>query len=56
MYNEKTLHVIESIKNMPDREADILEIFIAGFRAGKQTQRTEMEMFNSSRNPPRQTA
>jgi len=31
----KKLQIIESIKNMPDKEADILEVFVAGFRAGK---------------------
>lgn len=35
MYNEKKLQIIENIKNMPDKEADILEVFVAGFRAGK---------------------
>lgn len=56
MCGGKTLQVIECIKDMPDREADILEIFIAGFRAGKQTQRKEMESFEHPRNPPKQTA
>lgn len=42
MYSEKTLQVIESIKNMPDKEADILDVFVAGFRAGKQSMKTEL--------------
>lgn len=37
MQSEKTSQIIETIKAMPEKEADILEIFIAGFRAGKQT-------------------
>lgn len=35
MQSVKKLQIIESIKNMPDKEADILEVFVAGFRAGK---------------------
>lgn len=56
MNNKKTLQIIESIKSMPDREADILEIFIAGFRAGKQSMIKEIEMLNQPRKPPQQTA
>lgn len=41
MYNQKTLQIIELVKNMPNKEADILEIFIAGLRAGKQFVKTE---------------
>lgn len=36
MQDEKTEKIIEAVKNMTDREADILEVFLAGFRAGKQ--------------------
>lgn len=37
MCSEKKRQIIEKIKNMTDKEADILEVFIIGFRAGKQT-------------------
>lgn len=43
MNSKKSLQVIESIKNMSDKEADVLEVFIAGFRSGMQTSRREME-------------
>lgn len=36
MQSEKTAKIIEAVRNMTDREADILEVFISGFRAGKQ--------------------
>lgn len=36
MQDEKTVKIIEAIKSMTDREADILEVFLSGFRAGKQ--------------------
>lgn len=36
MRDEKTTKVIEAVKSMTDREADILEVFLSGFRAGKQ--------------------
>lgn len=36
MQDEKSVKIIEAIRNMTDREADILEVFISGFRAGKQ--------------------
>lgn len=36
MQNEKTVKIIEAVKNMTDHEAAILEVFISGFRAGKQ--------------------
>ena len=36
MQDEKTVKIIEAIRNMTDREADILEVFLSGFRAGKQ--------------------
>ncbi|EET62388.1 hypothetical protein BRYFOR_05423 [Marvinbryantia formatexigens DSM 14469] len=43
MYSKKKLQVIENVKNMPNKEADILEVFMSGFRAGKQSVITEME-------------
>ena len=43
MYSEKKQQIIEKIKNMTDKEADILEVFIVGFRAGKQTIEKELE-------------
>ena len=55
MHGNKTLQVIEEIKNMPDKEADILEVFIIGFRAGKQSARAERDIEQSSK-PPKQTA
>nr|WP_325182386.1 hypothetical protein [uncultured Oscillibacter sp.] len=36
MRDEKAAEMIETVKNMTDREADILEVFISGFQAGKQ--------------------
>lgn len=36
MQNEKTVKIIEAVRNMTDHEADILEVFISGFRVGKQ--------------------
>lgn len=43
MYSEKKMQVIENIKNMPEKEADIVEVFVAGFRAGKQTMKASLE-------------
>ena len=43
MYSEKKQQIIEKTKNMTDKEADILEVFIVGFRAGKQTIEKELE-------------
>lgn len=43
MRGDKTIEIIESIKNMPDKEADMLEVFVAGFRAGKKTMKSEIE-------------
>mgnify|MGYP006876763933 CR=1 FL=1 len=40
-------------KNMPDQEADILEVFVAGFRAGKMTTMAELG-YEQPRNPPMQ--
>lgn len=42
MCSEKRQQVIESVKNMTDREADILAVFVAGFRAGRQTAEREV--------------
>lgn len=42
MQNEKTAKIIEAIRNMTDREADILDVFISGFRAGKQVSGQEI--------------
>ena len=42
MKNEKTVKIIEAVKNMTDHEADILEVFISGFRAGKQVSGQEI--------------
>ncbi|MDE7243928.1 MAG: hypothetical protein K2O18_08130 [Oscillospiraceae bacterium] len=36
MQNEKTVKIIEAVRNMTDHEADILEVFLSGFLAGKQ--------------------
>ena len=36
MQGEKTMKIIETVRNMTDHEADILEVFMSGFRAGKQ--------------------
>lgn len=42
MQDEKTAKIIEAIHNMSDREADILDVFISGFRAGKQVSGREI--------------
>ncbi len=42
MKDEKTAKIIEAVRNMTDHEADILEVFISGFRAGKQTSGQEI--------------
>lgn len=36
MQDEKTAKVIEAVRNMTDREAGILEVFLTGFLAGKR--------------------
>lgn len=36
MPSEKTLKLIETVKSMSDWEADILNVFLAGFHAGRQ--------------------
>ena len=41
MQNEKTVKIIEAVRNMTDHEADILEVFLSGFRAGKQVSAQE---------------
>lgn len=50
MNAQKTLQVIESVKNMTDKEADILEIFITGFRVGMKTGKDEIQ--EQPRKPP----
>ena len=50
MQSGKKIQIIESIKNMPDQEADILEVFVAGFRAGKMTTMAELG-YEQPRNP-----
>ncbi len=55
MHSEKTLQVIESIRNMSDKEADILEVFVAGFRAGRQTMKRDMENRNISKQAARRS-
>ena len=54
MQSGKKIQIIESIKNMPDQEADILEVFVAGFRAGKMTTMAELG-YEQLRNPTMQT-
>lgn len=46
MQDEKTVKIIGAIKDMTDHEANILEVFISGFRAGKQISAQEI------RDPP----
>ncbi len=53
MQSGKKIQIIECIKNMPDQEADILEVFVAGFRAGKMTTMAELG-YEQPRNPPMQ--
>lgn len=36
MQDEKTVKIIDAVRNMTDHEADILEVFISGLQAGKQ--------------------
>ncbi len=42
MQSAKKIQIIETIKNMPDQEAYILEVFVAGLRAGKMTTMAEL--------------
>ena len=42
MQGEKTMKIIETVRNMTDHEADILEVFMSGFRAGKQVSKQEI--------------
>lgn len=42
MQDEKTVKIIEAIRNMSDRDADILDVFISGFRAGRQVSEQEI--------------
>lgn len=41
MQSEKTASIIETVRNMSEHEADILEVFISGLRAGKQVSTQE---------------
>lgn len=41
MQDEKIVKIIEAVRNMTDGEANILEVFISGFRAGKQASGAE---------------
>lgn len=50
MNGQKTLQVIERVKNMTDKEADILDIFITGFRVGMKTGKDEIR--EQPRKPP----
>lgn len=42
MCEGKKQEIIESVKKMTDKEADILAVFVAGFKAGKQTMEREI--------------
>lgn len=42
MQDEKTVKIISAVKDMTDYEANILEAFICGFRAGKQVSAQEI--------------
>lgn len=55
MCSEKKKQVIENIKKMPEKEADIVEVFVAGFRAGKQTAKASLES-EQSRKSTKQSA
>lgn len=41
MQSEKTVKIIDAVRNMTDHEAGILEVFISGFLAGKQVSDNE---------------
>lgn len=43
VHNEKLAQLVETVKTMPEAEAEILEVFIAGFRAGRQVTEKEAE-------------
>lgn len=51
MYSEKKLQVIENVKSMSNKEADILEVFIAGFKAGKKSIKEELEIESPCKPP-----
>lgn len=51
MQSGKMVQIIESIKNMNDKEAEILEVFVVGFRAGKVTTMAELG-FEQPHNSP----
>lgn len=36
VHNEKLSQLVETVKAMPEADAEILEVFLAGFRAGRQ--------------------
>jgi hypothetical protein len=42
MCGEKRQQIIDSILKLTDKEADILAVFLAGLKAGKQTREKEM--------------
>ena len=41
MCGEKRQQIIDSILKLTDKEADILAVFLAGLKAGKQTREKE---------------
>lgn len=43
MQDEKTADIVNAVMNMSDCEVGILEVFLAGLRAGKQVSRRERE-------------
>lgn len=43
MCGEKRQQIIDSIQKMTDREADILAVFLAGLKAGRQTREQDTE-------------
>ena len=42
MRDEKTVKIIEAIRNMTHHEAGLLEVFLSGFQAGKRVSGQEM--------------
>lgn len=43
VHNEKLSQLVERVKAMPEADAEILEVFLAGFRAGRQITDREAE-------------
>lgn len=43
VHNEKLSQLVERVKTLPESDAEILEVFIAGFRAGRQLSEREAE-------------